>query len=66
MEPGYCRATVSDGEEIRADHRITWNALGRPTDEPRAPGVRVLYVSPLKALVYNIERNLRAPQVGIA
>ena len=30
-----------------------------PTDS--APGVRVLYVSPLKALVYDIERNLRLP-----
>ena len=29
------------------------------------PGVRVLYISPLKALVYDIERNLRAPLVGI-
>ncbi|AGA90372.1 Lhr-like helicase [Thioflavicoccus mobilis 8321] len=29
------------------------------------PGVRVLYVSPLKALVYDVERNLRAPLVGI-
>ena len=29
------------------------------------PGVRVLYVSPLKALVYDIERNLRAPLDGI-
>ncbi len=28
-------------------------------------GVRVLYVSPLKALVYDIERNLRAPLVGM-
>lgn len=28
-------------------------------------GVRVLYISPLKALVYDIERNLRAPLVGI-
>ena len=32
-------------------------------DEP--PGVRVLYLSPLKALVYDVERNLRAPLVGI-
>ena len=32
----------------------------------RVRGVRVLYVSPLKALVYDIERNLRAPLVGIA
>ncbi len=40
------------------------DALGRraATDEP---GVRVLYVSPLKALVYDIERNLRAPLAGI-
>ena len=29
------------------------------------PGVRVIYVSPLKALVYDVERNLRAPLVGI-
>ena len=29
-------------------------------------GVRVLYVSPLKALAYDIERNLRAPLAGIA
>ena len=28
-------------------------------------GVRVLYISPLKALVYDVERNLRAPLVGI-
>ncbi|MEO0578804.1 MAG: DEAD/DEAH box helicase, partial [Pseudomonadota bacterium] len=34
-----------------------------PDDAP--PGVRVLYVSPLKALVYDVERNLRSPLVGI-
>jgi ATP-dependent Lhr-like helicase len=36
--------------------------------EPRAEGERrtsVLYVSPLKALAYDIERNLRAPLRGI-
>ncbi len=31
----------------------------------RTPGVKVLYISPLKALVYDVERNLRAPLVGI-
>ena len=31
----------------------------------REPGVRVLYVSPLKALVYDIDRNLEAPLVGV-
>lgn len=34
-------------------------------DEDAKAGVRVLYVSPLKALVYDVERNLRAPMVGI-
>ncbi len=29
-------------------------------------GVRVLYISPLKALIYDVERNLRSPLVGIA
>ena len=34
-------------------------------DEPPGPGVRVVYVSPLKALAYDIERNLQAPLVGV-
>jgi ATP-dependent helicase Lhr and Lhr-like helicase len=37
--------------------------LGLPQDVP--DGVRVLYVSPLKALVYDVERNLRAPLMGV-
>ncbi len=41
--------------------------LMAPTSGPSpAPGVRVLYVSPLKALTYDVERNLRAPLAGIA
>ncbi len=39
--------------------------LGQEDDGAPA-GVRVLYISPLKALVYDIERNLRAPLVGIS
>ena len=31
----------------------------------REPGTRVLYVSPLKALAVDVERNLRSPLVGI-
>jgi ATP-dependent Lhr-like helicase len=31
----------------------------------RAPGTRVVYISPLKALAYDIERNLRTPLRGI-
>ena len=35
--------------------------------DPAGPaGVRVIYVSPLKALAYDIERNLRLPLEGIA
>jgi ATP-dependent Lhr-like helicase len=37
--------------------------LSRATEKP--PGVRLVYVSPLKALSYDIERNLRAPLKGI-
>jgi ATP-dependent helicase Lhr and Lhr-like helicase len=37
--------------------------LSRETD--RGDGVRLVYVSPLKALSYDIERNLRAPLRGI-
>ncbi len=32
---------------------------------PAKPTVRVLYVSPLKALTYDVERNLRTPLAGI-
>ncbi|MFN8630461.1 MAG: DEAD/DEAH box helicase [Chloroflexota bacterium] len=40
-----------------------------PSPEPKRgqPGtIRTLYVSPLKALAYDVERNLRAPLAGIA
>lgn len=37
-------------------------AAGEKSDEP---GTTVLYVSPLKALAVDVERNLRAPLVGI-
>lgn len=35
------------------------------TDDTPTRGVRVLYISPLKALAYDVERNLRAPLTGI-
>jgi ATP-dependent Lhr-like helicase len=38
----------------------------RATAEMRPAGCRVLYVSPLKALAVDVERNLRAPIAGIA
>ena len=40
--------------------------IDRLAREPeRSEGVRIVYVSPLKALSYDIERNLRAPLRGI-
>jgi len=43
------------------------SAIDRLTSEPtREPGTRVLYLSPLKALGVDVERNLRAPLTGIA
>ncbi len=38
---------------------------GATSDRATGGGVRVVYVSPLKALSYDIERNLRAPLRGI-
>ncbi|MGO4592839.1 DEAD/DEAH box helicase [Leifsonia sp. 2TAF2] len=44
-------------------------AIDRLASEPRPadgkPGTRVLYISPLKALGVDVERNLRAPLVGV-
>ena len=37
-----------------------------PATRERPGSVRVLYVSPLKALTYDVERNLRAPLHGIS
>ncbi|WP_103061611.1 DEAD/DEAH box helicase [Actinomyces qiguomingii] len=37
----------------------------RRTRQPRVRGVRVLYISPLKALGADVERNLRRPLAGI-
>ncbi|MBM7461987.1 ATP-dependent helicase [Microbacterium dextranolyticum] len=49
---------AGDGDE-RAPRR---RAAKKPTD---APATRILYVSPLKALGVDVERNLRSPLVGI-
>jgi ATP-dependent helicase Lhr and Lhr-like helicase len=56
-------APTGSGKTLAA---FLW-AIDRLSREPEAEeaGVRVLYVSPLKALVYDIERNLRAPLVGV-
>jgi len=61
-------APTGSGKTLAA---FLW-CLDRLTRHPSPPAgrgtlaqVRVLYVSPLKALTYDIERNLRAPLTGI-
>jgi ATP-dependent helicase Lhr and Lhr-like helicase len=39
--------------------------IDRLTEEGAGQGLRLLYVSPLKALNYDVERNLRGPLAGI-
>jgi ATP-dependent Lhr-like helicase len=41
------------------------DAITRRQEAEDDRGYRVVYVSPLKALVYDIERNLRAPLAGV-
>ncbi|QEC46573.1 DEAD/DEAH box helicase [Baekduia soli] len=56
-------APTGSGKTLAA---FLWS-LDRLATTPRADGtgVRVVYVSPLKALSYDVERNLQAPLVGI-
>ena len=54
-------APTGSGKTLAA---FLW-ALDRLLTQPRS-GCQVLYVSPLKALTYDVERNLRAPLAGIA
>ena len=58
-------APTGSGKTLAA---FLW-ALDRLASSPSPPDrqrCRILYVSPLKALAYDIERNLRAPLSGIA
>ena len=54
-------APTGSGKTLAA---FLW-AIDRLALDPGAGGVRVLYVSPLKALSYDIERNLRVPLRGV-
>jgi len=56
-------APTGSGKTLAAFLQAIDRVVSLPTDAPR--GARVVYVSPLKALVADIERNLRAPLAGI-
>ena len=48
------------------DERATVDKPVSPKPRSGEGGARVLYISPLKALAVDVERNLRAPIAGIA
>src|ERR1700712_1486202 len=59
-EHGLLCAPTGSGKTLAA---FLW-FLDRLMTEP-GEGLRVLYISPLKALNYDVERKLRAPLAGI-
>jgi len=56
-------APTGSGKTLAAFLHAVDRIARLPADAPR--GVRCVYVSPLKALVADVERNLRAPLAGI-
>jgi ATP-dependent helicase Lhr and Lhr-like helicase len=58
-------APTGSGKTLAAFLWAIDNLAGASPDE-RVSGTRVLYVSPLKALAVDVERNLRTPLAGIA
>jgi ATP-dependent helicase Lhr and Lhr-like helicase len=55
-------APTGSGKTLAAFYYALDQLMAQPRPEP---GTRVLYVSPLKALAVDVERNLRAPLAGL-
>ncbi|MGV9710500.1 ATP-dependent helicase [Gordonia sp. NPDC003424] len=55
-------APTGSGKTLSA---FLWALDRLSADEDRRHGTRVVYISPLKALAVDVERNLRAPLTGI-
>lgn len=55
----------ADGQK-RADGRNRVTRRKGADDQPRASGTSLLYISPLRALATDVNKNLRAPLGGIA
>ena len=58
-------APTGSGKTLSAFLSAIDRLLTTPPPEERRHRTRVLYVSPLKALAVDVERNLRAPLTGI-
>lgn len=56
-------APTGSGKTLAAFLSCIDSLLHRP--KPERPGFRVLYISPLKSLAYDIDKNLRVPLNGI-
>lgn len=72
---GISRKQVAESGEDRPDKAAKLGKTKKPvkggksatkSNKPDKPGVKVLYISPLKALGADVERNLRVPLEGIA
>jgi ATP-dependent Lhr-like helicase len=58
-------APTGSGKTLTAFLASIDRLVTRPRPEARTHRTRVLYISPLRALAFDIEKNLRAPLVGI-
>lgn len=54
-------APTGSGKTLAA---FLWT-IDQLVNRPPSKGTKTVYISPLKALVYDVERNLRAPLVGV-
>jgi ATP-dependent helicase Lhr and Lhr-like helicase len=58
-------APTGSGKTLTAFLASIDRLVTRPRPEARTHRTRVLYISPLRALAFDIEKNLRSPLVGI-
>jgi ATP-dependent helicase Lhr and Lhr-like helicase len=65
-ESALILAPTGSGKTLTAFLWCLDRLMLHPRPENPAPGARILYISPLKALAVDVERNLRAPLAGIA
>src|SRR6188474_1055006 len=58
-------APTGSGKTLAAFLYCLDRLASEPAPAPGAARTRVVYVSPIKALAYDVERNLRAPLAGL-
>ena len=59
-------APTGSGKTLAAFLSAIDSLVTSPPTEDRTRRTRVLYISPLRALAFDVEKNLRAPLAGIA